>query len=98
MSGIVGLLNTDGAPLDVALLTRMTAAMAFRGPDARHVWANNQVGLGHTLFRTSFESEQESQPCSLGGDVWITPDARIDGRAALVQRLLERGHEVSTDA
>ena len=98
MSGIVGLLNADGAPLDVALLTRMTAAMAFRGPDARQIWANNHVGLGHTLFRTGFQSERESQPCSLGADVWIAADARIDGRAALVQRLLERGHQVSTGA
>ena len=94
MSGIVGLLNSDDAPLDVALLTRMTAAMAFRGPDARHVWADDRVGLGHTLFRTDVASEQECQPWSFGGDVWITADARIDGRAALVQRLRGRGRKV----
>jgi len=98
MSGIVGLLNSDGAPLDLALLTGMTAAMAFRGPDARNVWADDRVGLGHTLFRTSVESEQERQPCTLGGDVWITADARIDGSAALVQRLRERSREVSAGA
>lgn len=98
MSGIVGMLNTDGAPLDAALLSGMTAAMAFRGPDARHVWANHHVGLGHALFRTSTESEHGSQPCSLGGDVWITADARIDGRAALVQQLLGRGQEVPARA
>jgi asparagine synthase (glutamine-hydrolysing) len=94
MSGIVGLLNTDGAPLDEALLRRMTAAMAFRGPDARHLWANGRVGLGHTLFRTGLESEQERQPCSLGDDVWIAADVRIDGRADLVQRLRDRGRDV----
>ncbi len=98
MSGIVGLLNSDGSPLDVALLTGMTAAMAFRGPDARNVWADDHVGLGHTLFRTTVESEQECQPCGLGGDVWITADARIDGRAALVHRLREHSREVPAGA
>ena len=98
MSGIVGLLNTDGAPLDVALLTGMTAAMAFRGPDARHVWAGGHVGLGHTLFRIGGESAQDAQPCSLGGDVWIAADARIDGRGVLVPRLRERGRDVSAGA
>jgi asparagine synthase (glutamine-hydrolysing) len=87
MSGIVGVLNTDGARIDVDLLTRMTGAMAFRGPDGRTVWADHHVGLGHTLFRTSVESRNESQPCSIGDDVWISADARIDGRAVLVQRL-----------
>jgi len=36
MSGFVGLLNLDHTPLDVVLLTQMTAAMTFRGPDAQH--------------------------------------------------------------
>lgn len=98
MSGIVGLLSTDGGPLDVGLLTRATAAMAFRGPDAQHVWAGDHVGLGHTLFRTTFESEQERQPCSLSGDVWVAADARIDGRTALLPRLREHGIEVPTGA
>ena len=98
MSGFVGMLNTDQAPLDVALLTEMTAAMAFRGPDAQHSWVNHQVGLGHTLFRTTFEAAGESQPCSLDGTVWIAADVRIDDRARLVQRLRERGREATLAA
>ena len=34
MSGITGILNLDGAPVDPGLLTRMTEFMTFRGPDA----------------------------------------------------------------
>jgi asparagine synthase (glutamine-hydrolysing) len=98
MSGIVGLLNTDGDPVDAGLLARMAATMAFRGPDAQHVWAGDHVGLGHTLFRASFESQRERQPCSLGDDVWVAADARIDGRSSLVPSLREQGHDVSTGA
>jgi len=98
MSGIVGLLNTDTAPVDAGLLTRMTAAMTFRGPDAQHVWAGEHVGLGHTLFRATFESEKERQPCTLGDDVWLAADARIDDRASLVPRLREHGRDVSMGA
>ncbi|MGH9279925.1 MAG: asparagine synthetase B family protein [Acidimicrobiales bacterium] len=97
MSGIVGVLNTRRAPLDAARLSRMTAAMAFRGPDAQHTWAGHHVGLGHTLLRTTFESAREVQPCSLDAEVWIAADARIDGRAALLRQLRDRGREVTGD-
>jgi asparagine synthase (glutamine-hydrolysing) len=98
MSGFVGLLNTDHALLDRGLLSRMTAAMAFRGPDAQRTWASERVGLGHTLFRTTIESAHEIQPCSLDGDVWIAADARIDGRTALIERLRGQGRDVAGDA
>ena len=53
MSGFVGILNLDGAPVDRALLERMTRALEFRGPDATGIWCNGAVGLGHTLLRTT---------------------------------------------
>ena len=34
MSGIVGIINLDGAPVDRGLLREMTRSMGFRGPDA----------------------------------------------------------------
>jgi asparagine synthase (glutamine-hydrolysing) len=91
MSGMVGLINTDGQPVDRRLLQHLTEFMEFRGPDARNIWISGQVGFGHTLLRTTFESEREEQPCSLEGQVWITADARIDGRADLIRRLEGQG-------
>src|SRR5688572_14825143 len=87
MSGIVGIINLDGAPVDEQLLRQMTSFMAYRGPDAQDIWIDNHVGLGHAMLRTTFESEREQQPYSLDGPVWITADARIDGRRELVQTL-----------
>lgn len=90
MSGIVGTLHTDGRPVDGRLLRRMTEFLAFRGPDAQDVWTDGHVGFGHALLRTTFESEREAQPCNLDGQVWITADARIDGRDDLIRKLADR--------
>ena len=63
MSGIVGFVNLAGEPVDRELLGRLTEFLVYRGPDDHGVWIEGQVGLGHTLFRTTFESEREQQPC-----------------------------------
>lgn len=87
MSGIVGILNGDGQPLDPALLQTMTELMAFRGPDARDTWTDGYVGFGHALLRTTWESATERQPHSLDGKVWITGDIRLDRREDLIDQL-----------
>ncbi|MFI5329494.1 MAG: asparagine synthetase B family protein [Desulfobaccales bacterium] len=91
MSGIVGFINQAGQPVERELLGRLTTSLAFRGPDDHGVWTEGHVGLGHTMLRTTLESEREQQPCSLDGKVWITADARIDGRADLIRELEGRG-------
>ncbi|MFN3724739.1 MAG: asparagine synthase (glutamine-hydrolyzing) [Allosphingosinicella sp.] len=47
MCGIAGLLNLDGAPVSPAVLTRMTDAIAHRGPDGQGHWIEGNVGIGH---------------------------------------------------
>jgi asparagine synthase (glutamine-hydrolysing) len=63
MSGIAGIVNLDGAPIDRGLLSRMTKFMSFRGADAGEIWIHDNVGFSHVL----------------GSDVFVTADARIDG-------------------
>src|SRR6185369_2933437 len=63
MSGIAGIVNLDGAPIDRVLLSRMTKFMSFRGANAQEVRTEENAGFSHAA----------------GGDVWITADARIDG-------------------
>ena len=94
MSGIVGIVNLDGAPADRELLQRLTDFMVYRGPDAQQVWVDNRVGFGHTLLRTTIESQSEEQPYSLDGDVWIVADARVDGRNELIAKLQLLGCEI----
>ncbi len=78
MSGIAGIVNLDGAPVDQHLLDRMMEKIVYRGPDAQETWKKDRAGLVHTLLQTTPESMTEKQPCSLDGRIWITADARID--------------------
>ena len=87
MSGIVGIIDTDGAPVDRDLLRRLTGFLTYRGPDEQAVWVDGHVGFGHTMLRTTDESAKEQQPISLDGSVWIIADARVDGRGELRRAL-----------
>jgi asparagine synthase (glutamine-hydrolysing) len=87
MSGFTGIFNTEEAPVDSELLTRMTDSLTFRGPDGRAVLCQGPIGLGHTLFRTTWEAQYERQPFTLDQQVWIVADARVDAREELVQKL-----------
>jgi asparagine synthase (glutamine-hydrolysing) len=98
MSGFVGIVNLDGAPVDRKLLERLTRFMSYRGPDAQDWWTNSSAGLGHSMLRTTRESISECQPCSLRGQVWITADARIDAREELIGQLRSKGCDVQNVA
>lgn len=91
MSGIVGILNRNGAPVTRALLQALTRFLDYRGPDARDVWTLGAVGFGHTMLRSTRESSNERQPLGLDGRFCITSDARLDCRAALIAKL-ENAH------
>ena len=101
MSGIVGLLSLDGAPVDPRLLERMTNFMRFRGPDSQVTWNGGRVGFGHAMLCTTFESRGERQPFTPDEDLWIVADARVDGRLELCRKLRSSGQDCrqgATDA
>jgi len=87
MSGFIGILNLDGAPVDRDLMQRLTQLLTFRGPDGQAVLCKGPVGFGHTLFRTTWESAHERQPLTLDQQVWIVADARVDAREDLLRAL-----------
>jgi asparagine synthase (glutamine-hydrolysing) len=87
LSGIVGILHRHGAPIDRVLLQSLVDFLAYCGPDGRECWADTSIGLGHTLLRTTRESDSERQPAGFAGRYWITSDARLDGRLGLLNKL-----------
>jgi asparagine synthase (glutamine-hydrolysing) len=93
MSGIVGILNLDGSPIDRTLLERLTNSLLFRGPDAQRTWFRDQIGVGHTLLRSTTDTTEEQQPLSLDGNTWIVSDARVDGRRELIAALQSHGQQ-----
>jgi asparagine synthase (glutamine-hydrolysing) len=98
MSGMLAVLRTDGAPVDPVLVRRMTESLTLRGPDALATWCDGQIGLGHTLLKSTFESETESQPFSFDRKTWIVADGRVDARDELIQALSSDAGEVSKNS
>jgi asparagine synthase (glutamine-hydrolysing) len=98
MSGIVGIVNVNGAPIERGLLGGLTDSMAYRGPDACGTWLDGPVGFGHRLLRSSRVSQDGPQPGTLDSRVWITADARLDARADLVRMLESHGRSDAAQA
>ena len=98
LSGIVGIFHRDGAPIEPALLRSLVDFLSYRGPDARGSWLETSIGLGHTLLRTTRESNGERQPMSLDERYWIVADARLDCRTELIAELQRAKHELNSSA
>jgi asparagine synthase (glutamine-hydrolysing) len=93
MSGIVAVVNLDGAPIDRALLQQMVDGLAFRGPDAQHLSIIGSAGFGQTFLRIDDGGHvrELAQPFTLDSQIWIVADARIDARRDLVAQMTEAG-------
>ena len=98
MSGIAGIYDLDGRPVDPALLRRMTDVIAHRGPDGVGHWVNGPVGLGHCMLHTTPESLHEKQPLlDETGNLCLTLDGRVDNRDELRAALEAKGARLRTD-
>jgi len=62
MCGICGELRFDGSEVDIAAVSRMTAALRPRGPDGSGVVARDHVALGHRRLRIIDLSDHAQQP------------------------------------
>jgi asparagine synthase (glutamine-hydrolysing) len=98
MSGIAGIVHSDGATPDALLLNRLAGHLAFRGPDATHVWARPGAGFCFTLLCTGPSPQSAVQPISLDGNVWLVGDIRLDARDELRRNLDQHGEPTAADA
>jgi hypothetical protein len=53
LSGIVGIFNQRGAPVEKQLPRELTQLLAYRGPDALEVWTDGAIGFGHAILQPS---------------------------------------------
>lgn len=92
MSGIVGLYQSNGRPIEKPLLERMLAQMVHRGPDGQGLWIDGPIGLGHARLCTTPESLRERQPLAdRTGRLLLTLDGRVDNREELRRALEAKG-------
>ncbi len=95
MSGICGVVNLDGSPVERATLEAMAEAAKHRAPDGVRHHAEGPAGLSHLALDTTPEDSRERQPIA-DGKLALTADARVDNREELLRSL--RLPKSSTDA
>lgn len=88
MSGVFGLCNLNGHPVQDDDMHQMGHLLARRGPDGMGIWKNGTIGLGHTSLATTPEAQHENIPVSdPQSGCTITADVRIDNRTELLEQL-----------
>jgi asparagine synthase (glutamine-hydrolysing) len=97
VSGIVGIFHRDGTPVALDCLRSMTDFLAYRGPDGLGLWADREIGLGHTLLNTSLNTSGEpacqNEPIRMKS-LWITADVHLDSKAELIRKLQSTGPRI----
>ncbi len=97
MSGIGGIFNFNGAPVDEQILLALGAGLARRGPDGGNHIDAGSVGMVYRAFHTNRESRLERQPLvSRHGHV-LCWDGRLDNREELIALLREELRDEHTD-
>ncbi len=99
MCGICGAVWTSSAiPVDATTLDRMTDALAHRGPDARGVFLQRNVALGHRRLSIIDLSEQARQPLANEDEnLWLVFNGEIYNYEPLRKELLAKGHRFRSD-
>jgi len=94
MCGICGLLYKDRSrPVATGVLGAMVAALGHRGPDARGVWTDGAVGLGHARLSILDLGPLGRQPmANEDGTVLVTFNGEIYNHAELRTVLEAKGH------
>lgn len=87
MSGILGLWNLDGRPIEIPLLGRLAKALAHRGSDGEGFHTDGPVGLACRRFSVTPESATEIQPIVDPSGIALVFDGRLDNRDELLPAL-----------
>jgi asparagine synthase (glutamine-hydrolysing) len=87
MSGIVGVWNLNGRPLDAAVLARMSASLRHRGPDGEGRQVTGSTGFAHQHLRVTPEEIGERQPLVGRTGIIVAMDGRLDNRDELLPAL-----------
>lgn len=97
MSGICGIFNLDGAPVDRPELERMAQRAAYRGRDGIRYRVDGAVGMAHLLLQTLPQADRHPQPLvAAERRVVFAADARLDNRAECAAA--ERADAAPSDA
>ncbi|HXH20986.1 MAG TPA: asparagine synthase (glutamine-hydrolyzing) [Dehalococcoidia bacterium] len=91
MCGLAGYADLSGRPADLALLARMTAVLAHRGPDGEGLHLEGPVGLGHRRLAIIDLATGTQPMASADGRLWIAFNGEIYNFRELRSELERRG-------
>jgi asparagine synthase (glutamine-hydrolysing) len=96
MCGIAGFVNRQGLRADRAVVERMTATLAHRGPDGDGIYCVGPAALGHRRL-SIIDVAGGAQPMSNeDGTVWITYNGELYNELELRPALERKGHRYRT--
>ncbi len=90
MSGITGIWNRDGEPVDQRILAAMSARLSHRGPDGETFHIGGAVGFAHQTLRITPESRAEVHPAVHASGSVLLWDGRLDNREELIAALVQQ--------
>ncbi|WP_126443860.1 N-acetylglutaminylglutamine amidotransferase [Sulfuricystis multivorans] len=94
MCGIAGELRFDGAAPDRAILERMSARLARRGPDGEGFWTSGPVAFAHRRLAIIDLTERSRQPMvDAAAGLSLVFNGTIYNYPELRHELIQRGHE-----
>jgi asparagine synthase (glutamine-hydrolysing) len=92
MCGIAGFVNRAGEPADRAVVERMTATIAHRGPDGEGFYLDGPAALGHRRLAI-IDLDGGAQPmANEDGTIWVTYNGELYNEPALRSELIAKGH------
>ena len=98
MCGIAGFVNPEGAAADREILSRMTRAVAHRGPDGDGLFVDGPVALGHRRL-SIIDLAGGGQPmANEDRSIWVTYNGELYNELPLRAQLQERGHRYATSS
>jgi len=99
MCGICGLYNLSGEPVNLDLVSRMTAVLRHRGPDDQGLYADGSVALGMTRLSIIDLSPAAHQPMSNeDGTAWIVYNGETYNHRELRKELEAKGHRYRSNS
>jgi asparagine synthase (glutamine-hydrolysing) len=96
MCGITGFVNGGGHEADRALVERMTATLAHRGPDGDGFYCEGPVALGHRRL-SIIDIAGGGQPMSNEDDsIWVSYNGELYNELEIRAELEAKGHRYRT--
>ncbi len=96
MCGIAGFVEGRGRVADRAVLERMTARLAHRGPDGDGFHVDGPAALGHRRLAIIDLAGGAQPMANEDGSIWITYNGELYNEEPLRRELIEQGHVYRT--